>query len=225
MSNDEKITTGDHAILDKKLDDLAILTLAISENVLAISDYLIAEGGPVIPDPPDPPDPPLPQILWNINRRIGLVRIKPSGHAPIAFPHAWGKLPTGHPKIKQWEWFRDRPPAGKGYNAHRDRYFFAPGQPVYVYMDGFQFRRANGYRAYPGPGGNNAWEVLPGQYCERSKQLIYNVKQLSKMQLIETPDHPVIEKKIFLQVSQVQDPTPSNVPKANRGHLIFIRPN
>ena len=214
----------------EKLTDVALLTISmsnhvleISETVLVISDFLIQGGTP--PPPPDPePDPP-PDILWNINRRIGLVRINTIKHAPIAFPHEWGTLPTGQLKIKSWEWFRDRPPIGKGYNAHRDRYFFPPNFPVYVYMDGFQFMRSKGYRAYPGPGGNNAWEVVPGQYCENGKRLIYSAKQYEKMQLIETPDHPVIEKRIFLLVSQCVSTTPEDVPKENRGDLIFLKPN
>ena len=199
--------------------------LNVIQNQAETILFVLRQDPPDPPNPPDPPEPPPPDILWNINRRIGLARINTIKHAPIAFPHEWGTLPTGQLKIKSWEWFRDRPPIGKGYNAHRDRYFFPPNFPVYIYMDGFQFMRSKGYRAYPGPGGNNAWEVVPGQYCENGKRLIYSAKQYEKMQLIETPDHPVIEKRIFLLVSQCVSTIPVDVPKENREQLIFLKPN
>ena len=179
--------------------DKILNALALAKGHIIYAEDLV-EGSDTIPPPPLPvPDPEPDTPIWDITRPIGVVAVG-SKQAGVVFPHEWGKTALGKPKIKMWEWFRDFPPIGLETNINRDRYIFAPGQHVFVYLDGSNWLKSRGRYAYPGPGAaSHAWEVLPGQVCRyNNKHLVYSSSQIVKMRLIETPNHAVIPHRIFL---------------------------
>ena len=167
------------------------------------------ELGTTPPDPPEPPAPPVSKwpVPWRtdkslgigVKRGIGLVRI---GYkkAPIAFPDKIGVTRLGnHFKINNWEWFRFIM-EGIVHNPLRERFIFAPGQTVAVYLGGSNYQKKWGKYTYPGPGtGGHGWEVVPGQFAEENGKLIKDSPKLMPgMSLGETPDYAVQPRRIFL---------------------------
>lgn len=180
-----------------------------SELPQDILGYELETGNIVILDPDPDPDPPNEKwtVPWRtdkslgigVKRGIGLVRVGDK-KAPIAFPDKIGATRLGnHFKIINWEWFRYMM-EGAVHNHTKERFIFAPGQLVAIYLGGSNYIKTWGKYTYPGPGkGGHGWEVVPGQFCEGNGKLIKDSPKLMPgMSLDETPDYAVQPRRIFL---------------------------
>lgn len=184
------------------------------------------DNPPPLPDPPVPVPPP---VVWDVTERIGMVYVGDKD-VPIRFAQKYGTRGlTGMLTIKQVAIMRDYPPFGKEENPAYDRYKIPEGVMVYVYCPSkSNYHKKLGKYSTPGPGTMHLWELVAGQPCLRSKELLpkdagESPKQHKKTRLTYQFSGLVTRRQIYIPVFLCDTLVPEIVPKDQRDALEFWR--